>query len=152
MRRREFIMALGGAAVWPPVAWSQPAAKTRLVGLLMSQNDSRSQANLAQFRGARQEYGWIEGRNVRFEVRWSGGVIDRVRAFADELVKLAPDVILAAGTSAIATLKQVTQSVPLVFVVVNDPVAQGFVANLAHPGGNITGFSYMDYSVLEKAL
>jgi putative ABC transport system substrate-binding protein len=151
MKRRDFILG-GSAAVWAPVAWSQPAAKTRLVGLLMSQNDSRSQANLAQFRGALQEFGWIEDRNVRFEVRWSGGEIDRVRAFADELVKLAPDVILAAGTSAIAALKQVTQSVPLVFVVVNDPVAQGFVANLAHPGGNITGFSYMDYSVLEKAL
>ena len=119
----------------------------------MSQgNDPRSQANFAQFRVALQELGWKDGQNVRFEVRWAGGEIEHVRAFALELVKLAPDVILASGTTAIAALKQATTSVPLVFVIVNDPVAQGFVPSVAHPGGNITGFSYMDYSVLEKAL
>ena len=94
----------------------------------------------------------MEGRNVRFEVRWSGGEIDRVHAAAAELVQLAPDVILANGTPAIAALKQATSSIPIVFVIVNDPVAQGFISSVAHPGGNITGFSLIDYSVIGKAL
>jgi putative tryptophan/tyrosine transport system substrate-binding protein len=154
MKRRQFITSLCGAAAWPFAAHAQqPAERTRVVGVLMGQgNDSDSQANLAQFRNALADLGWSEGRNVRFEVRWSGGDIERVRAFALELVKLAPEVILASGTTSIAALKPVTQSIPLVFVIVNDPVAQGFVSSVARPGGNITGFSYMDYSVLEKAL
>jgi len=154
MRRRDFIALIGGSVVaWPSALPAQPAEGTRVVGALMSQgNDSRSQADLAQLRNALQDLGWTEGRNLRLEVRWAEGEPDRVRAFAVELAKLAPDVILATGTSAIAALKQTTQSIPLVFVIVNDPVAQGFVASVARPGGNITGFSYMDYSVLEKAL
>jgi putative tryptophan/tyrosine transport system substrate-binding protein len=153
MRRRQFIMSLCGAAAWPFAAHAQQAQRTRVVGVLMSQgNDSRSEANLAEFRNALADLGWSEGRNVRFEVRSSEGDIERVRAFARELVNLAPQVILASGTTAIAALKPVTQSIPLVFVIVNDPVAQGFVSSVARPGGNITGFSYMDYSMLEKAL
>jgi putative ABC transport system substrate-binding protein len=153
MKRRQFITALRGAAAWPFAARAQPAERMRVVGVLMSQgNDSRSQANLAQFRDALADLGWNEGRNVRFEVRWSGGDIEQVRAFALELVKLGSEIILATGTTAIAALKPVTQSIPLVFVIVNDPVAQGFVSSVARPGGNITGFSYMDYSVLERAL
>jgi putative tryptophan/tyrosine transport system substrate-binding protein len=113
--------------------------------------DSFSRANVTAFQNALQDLGWSESRNVRFEVRWSGGDIDRMRTFANELAKLAPDVILAIGTPAIAALKQTTRSVPLVFLIVNDPVAQGFVSSVAHPGGNITGFSYIDYSVLGKA-
>jgi ABC-type uncharacterized transport system substrate-binding protein len=133
---------------------AQQADRMRVVGVLMStsENDSISQGRLTAFRNALQELGWTEGRNVRFEVRWSSGDINRVRTFANELVKLAPDVILANGTPNIATLKQTTRSIPLVFVIVNDPVAQGFVSSVAHPGGNITGFSYMDYSMLGKAL
>ena len=115
-------------------------------------NDSRSQALIAQLRDAVRDLGWTDGRNLHLEIRWAAGEVDRTRNFAVELAKLSPDVILAVGTSAIAALKQTTQSIPLVFVIVNDPVAQGFVASVAHPGGNITGFSYMDYSVLEKAL
>ena len=114
----------------------------------------RKNANLriAAFRSALQELGWAESRNVRFEIRWAGGDVERTRSFAAELPTLAPDVILASGTTAIAMLKQATSVIPLVFVIVNDPVAQGFVASVAHPGGNITGFSYMDYSVIGKAL
>jgi putative ABC transport system substrate-binding protein len=154
MRRRDFIKAIGGSlAPWPSVLSAQPAERIRIVGALMSQgNDSRSQANLEQLRDSLRDLGWIDGRNLRLEVRWAAGEMDRTHIFALELAKLSPDVILAAGTSAIAALKQTTQSIPLVFVIVNDPVAQGFVASVAHPGGNITGFSYMDYSVLEKAL
>ena len=154
MRRRDFIALIGGSmAAWPSALPAQPAERTRVVGALMSQgSDAVSQANLARLRSALQDLGWTEGRNLRLEVRWAEGEAERVRAFAVELAKLSPDVILAVGTSAIAALKQTTQSIPLVFATVNDPVAQGFVASVARPGGNITGFSYMDYSVLEKAL
>ena len=114
--------------------------------------DQPAQTRIAAFRSALQELGWSENRNVRFEIRWAGGDVGRTRAFAAELAAMAPDVILAGGTTAIAMLKQATSSVPLVFVVVNDPVAQGFVASIAHPGSNITGFSYIDYSVIGKSL
>jgi len=127
----------------------------RLVGVLMAGSDGHdqiAQARVAAFRDVLQGLGWAAGRNVRFEIRWAAGDIERARTFSAELVALAPDVILASGTTAIATLKQATSSIPLVFVIVNDPVAQGFVSSVAHPGGNITGFSYMDYSVIGKAL
>ncbi len=153
--RRQFISALGAAIVCPLAARAQQLDGMRVVGALLagpSGNDAASQARLAAFRNALAELGWTEGRNVRFEIRWAGGDIDRALDFAGELVKLTPDVILAGGTSAIATLKQKTGSIPLVFVIVNDPVAQGFVASVAHPGGNITGFSYIDFSMLGKAL
>ena len=154
MRRRDLIALIGGSvAAWPSVLSAQPAERIRVVGALMAQgNDSRSQALIAQLRDALRDLGWTDGRNLHLEIRWAAGEVDRTRNFAVELAKLSPDVILAVGTSAIAALKQTTQSIPLVFVIVNDPVAQGFVASVAHPGGNITGFSYMDYSVLEKAL
>jgi len=152
MKRREFIAAIGGAAVaWPLAPRSQE--RIRLVGALMAgPNDQPGQTRIAAFRSALQELGWSENRNVRFEIRWASGDVERARAFAAELPTMAPDVILAGGTTAIAMLKQATSSVPLVFVIVNDPVAQGFVASVAHPGGNITGFSYIDYSVIGKAL
>ncbi len=152
--RRQFISALGGATVaWPLAALSQEADRIRVVGLLLAgPSDSASQARLVAFRNALRELGWTEGSNVRFEVRWSGGNVDRARIFASELVTVAPDVILAGGTTSIAILKQMTGSIPLVFVIVNDPVAQGFVSSVAHPGSNITGFSYIDFSMLGKTL
>ena len=154
MRRRDLIALIGGSvAAWPSLLPAQPAERIRVVGALMAQgNDSRSQALIAQLRDALGDLGWTDSRNLHLEIRWAAGEMDRTRTFALELAKLSPDVILAVGTSAIAALKRTTQSIPLVFVIVNDPVAQGFVASVAHPGGNITGFSYMDYSVLEKAL
>jgi putative tryptophan/tyrosine transport system substrate-binding protein len=114
--------------------------------------DSITRARVTAFRNAVRDQGWTEGHNVRFEVRWGGGDIDRTRTLANELVALSPDVILAVSTPALAMLKQATRSIPLVFVIVNDPVAQGFVSSLAHPGGNITGFSFIDFSILSKAL
>jgi putative ABC transport system substrate-binding protein len=114
--------------------------------------DSITEARVTAFRNAVRELGWTEGQNVRFEVRWAGGDINRTRTLANELVALAPDVILAVSTPAIAMLKQTTRSIPLVFVIVNDPLAQGFVSSVAHPGGNITGFSFMDFSTLSKTL
>jgi putative tryptophan/tyrosine transport system substrate-binding protein len=153
--RRQFISALGSSAgLWPLAALAQQADRTRVVGILMgpSENDPIAQARFAAFRATLQDLGWKEGRNLRFVIRWAAGDIDRARRFAGELVKLAPDVILASGTTVVVALKQITQTVPVVFVIVNDPVAQGIVSSVAHPGGNITGFSFMDYSMLGKSL
>ena len=96
--------------------------------------------------------GWIEGRNLKIEWRWTGAEIARVREYAAELVQLAPEIILAQSTPNVAALKKATTSIPIVFAVVNDPVAQGFIASMAHPGGNITGFSFLDYSMVGKSL
>jgi putative ABC transport system substrate-binding protein len=131
------------------------AGRTRArIGVLLpaAADDPVFQARLAAFQQALAGLGWSEGRNVRFEYRWSGGDMGRIRAYATELAGLALDVILANGTPVIGALKQATRTTPLVFVVVNDPVAQGFVLNVAHPGENITGFSFMDYSVVGKGI
>jgi putative ABC transport system substrate-binding protein len=155
MRRREFISLIGGAAAtWPIAVHAQQSDKVRLIGVLSgaADKDAVTQKRLAVFRDGLAEVGWIEGRNVRFQNRWSGGDTERMHSLAAELVSLNPDVILAHGTAAIAAMKPATNSIPIVFVVVNDPVAQGYVTSVGHPGGNITGFSYMDYSMLGKAL
>jgi putative ABC transport system substrate-binding protein len=146
---------LGGvAATWPLTARAQSSDQTRLIGVLMAtrQNDAISEARLTEFRNGLAKLGWTEGRNIRFEVRHAGGDRDMARASAAELVKLAPDVIFSYGTLSIAALKAATQSVPIVFVLVNDPVARGYVPNMERPGGNITGFSFIDYSMIGKAL
>jgi len=156
MRRRNFLALVSAAAVSGPrlVRAQQVTGKTRVVGVLTgASEDSRLvQTNLAEFRTALKGLGWSEGNNLRFEVRWARGEPDRLRAAVTDLVKLAPDVILCHGTNAIAALKPATRSIPVVFVIVNDPVAQGFVPSIAHPGGNITGFSFIDYSMIGKAL
>jgi putative ABC transport system substrate-binding protein len=154
MRRREFIAGFGGAAASSLVARAQQPGGMRRVGVLMgpAASDPVGQARLTAFRKSLQDLGWTEGRNVRFEYRWTSGDFGRVRAYAAELVALAPDVILANSTPVIAALKQATHSIPLVFVIVNDPVAQGFVSSVSHPGENITGFSFMDYSVVGKGM
>jgi putative ABC transport system substrate-binding protein len=154
MRRREFIAGLASAVAWPlTTAWAQRPDRIKRVGVLvgLSENDPAAQARVAAFLRGLEEFGWIEGHNVRFEIRWSGAQTDRLRASAAELVERAPDVILAQGTPATAILKQLTRSVPIVFAVVNDRVTQGFVSSLAHPGGNITGFSYIDFSLIGKS-
>jgi putative ABC transport system substrate-binding protein len=158
MKRREFITLVGGAAACPPLLWPlagrAQTARAKQVGVLMglSEDDRAAQARLAAFRQVLAGLGWVEGRNVRFEVRWTGGDVSRVRTYAAELVARTPDVILGHGTPVTAALKQATSSIPIVFVVVNDPVAQGYVPSVAHPGGNITGFSYIDYSMIGKSV
>lgn len=155
MKRRAFISLIGGAAVTGPLgAWAQPAGQVRLLGVLMAsrQDDPIGGMRLAAFRDALQGLGWTGGRNIRFEIRYSGGDPERTRAMAAELVTLGPDLIFCYGTAAIAALKAATQSIPVVFAIVNDPVAQGYVPNLDRPGGNITGFSYVDYSMIGKTL
>jgi putative ABC transport system substrate-binding protein len=155
MRRREFMWLLGGlASALPLTTPARSADQPRLVGVLMASrpNDAVSEGRLAAFRDGLAKLGWMDGRNVRFELRYAGGDRERARAGAAELVKLGPDVIFSYGTVSIAALKAATQSIPVVFAIVNDPVAQGFVPNFDHPGGNITGFSFIDYSMIGKAL
>lgn len=142
MRRREFIAALGGAAAWPLAARAQVPAQTRLVGVLMgfSESDLAAQSLVAAFRTALAKLGWIEGGNLRLEIRWGNGNEGRIATFAKELVKLRPDVILGQTTAVMTALARETREIPIVFTFVTDPIKSGFVANFAHPGGNITGF------------
>jgi putative ABC transport system substrate-binding protein len=155
MRRREFITLLGGAAVaWPRAAYAQQADRMRRVGVLLNRvaDDPEEQARLAVFLQPLQELGWTDGRNVRIDYRWAAADANRSRTYAAELVALAPDVILAAGSQSTAALLQTTRTVPIVFVNVVDPVGAGYVARLARPGGNATGFSGFEYSLSGKWL
>jgi putative ABC transport system substrate-binding protein len=154
MKRREFITLLGGAAVaWPVAARAQQGEPMRRIGVLMSlgADDAEGQARLAAFSRALKQLGWSEGRNLRIDTRWT--TADDIRKHAAELVALAPDVLVAGGgTATVAPLLQATRTVPIVFTVVIDPVGAGFVASLAHPGGNATGFTVYEYSMSGKWL
>jgi len=153
--RRKFIAALGGTAfAWPFAARAQQADRMRRVGVLwnLAADDPVGQARLAAFRQGLQELGWTDGRNVRIDYRWAATDADRYRTFAAELVALAPDVILASASVSVAALLQITRTVPIVFANVIDPVGAGFVARLARPGGNATGFTLYEYSLSGKWL
>ncbi len=155
MRRRKFITLLGGAAVaWPLAARAQqPGERMRRIGVLMylAADDAEAQARLAAFTQALKQLGWNDGRNLRIDTRWA--TADDIRRHAAELAALAPDVLLAGtGTATVAPLLQATRTVPIVFVTVIDPVGAGFVANLARPGGNATGFTIYEYSMSGKWL
>jgi len=156
MRRREFILLLGGTAAALPLtahAQSKPKSVRRVAALMpYSANDPQSQNRNAAFLQALQQLGWIVGQNVEIEYRWSSGNEDETRKYAAELVALAPDVIFTAGSAAIEPLRRVTRTVPIVFALVPDPVGAGFVDSLARPGGNITGFTQFDYSIATKWL
>jgi putative ABC transport system substrate-binding protein len=155
MNRRDAIALVVSAAGWPLMARAQQPASMRKIGILMglSANNPVGQARVATFRAALQQLGWAEGREVRFELRWGGpGDANVMRAQATELVALAPDVILANGSPALAPLLQATRSIPIVFTIVADPVGAGFVDSLARPGGNATGFLTFDYSISVKWL
>ncbi|MFL6950686.1 MAG: ABC transporter substrate-binding protein [Xanthobacteraceae bacterium] len=155
MRRREFMMLLGGAAVvWPLAARAQQPERMRRIGALMSQaaDDPEGQLRLLALAQRLQESGWTVGRNVRIDTRWGAGDAERYRRYAAELVALAPNVILVNGPSALAQLQPATRTVPIVFVQVADPVGGGFVASVARPGGNATGFMLSEYSTSGKWL
>ena len=155
MQRREFIKLLGSvaASAWPTVSRAQQAGVTRRLAILMSvQDDDEGRAQLAGFTQALAGLGWVEGRNLQTDIRWGGADVNRARDYAKELVGLKPDVILAQGTPVTAAFKRETQSIPIVFVVVTDPVGDGFVAGLPHPGGNITGFLTSEAAIAAKML
>ena len=148
--RREFIAALGGAAAWPLAARAQQPSKLPTIGLLTPDASSWGGWNAA-FAGRLSELGWIEGRTVAIERRWSEGRPERVAEFAAEFVQQKVDVIVTYG-GAVATVKQATASIPIVFAIAGDPVGSGFVANLAHPGGNVTGMSLAQNDIASKRL
>jgi putative tryptophan/tyrosine transport system substrate-binding protein len=155
MRRRTFISLVGAAATWPLAARAQQRDRMRRIGVLMNQSpgDQEAQSRIAGFLQGLQELGWMVGRNVRIEYRW-GGAADaaQYRKGADELIAVAPDILLASTDSALDALQSVTRTVPIVFVNVVDPVGRGFVASLARPGGNSTGFTVFEYSIAGKWL
>jgi putative tryptophan/tyrosine transport system substrate-binding protein len=155
MRRREFIAALGGVAVaWPRGTQAQQAERIRRVGVLMmvAPSDLEGQARLNAFEQAIQERGWVNGRNVRIDHRWTTGDADQRRMRAKELIELQPDVILAHATPAVAALLRETRSIPIVFVSVVDPVGQGFIESLSRPKKNLTGFINLESSLGNKWL
>jgi putative ABC transport system substrate-binding protein len=140
VRRRQFITLLGGAAVWPLAARAQ---QPRHIGVLtpFNERDPEVRSRVSAFQEALREAGWVEGRNIRIDYRWAAGDLDRIRAYAAEIVGLAPEAILGASTPVLAALRKETQTIPIVFTGVSDPVGVGFVASLARPGGNLTGFA-----------
>jgi putative ABC transport system substrate-binding protein len=154
MRRREFISFLGGLAAFPLAAHAQQTDRVRRVGVLHGQaaGDSESQARIAAFRQSLEQLGWTDGRNLQIDYRWGEGNPNDTRKYAVELVALVPDVILTNGAAVLAPLLQATNSVPIVFVLVADPVGAGFVDSLARPGGNATGFTALEYGFGGKYL
>ena len=154
MRRREFIALVGGAvAAWPFAARAQ-SGPPRRVGVLMNSTATEAlpQSYVAAFVQALRQLGWIEGRNLRIDIRWNAGDAALARIYAAQLIGLMPDVILAVSTTNLTIVRQATGTVPIVFAQVSDPVEQGFVASLTKPGGNLTGFSMYEFSVGGKWL
>jgi putative ABC transport system substrate-binding protein len=154
LKRRDIITLLGGAAAWPLAVSAQQAQPVRRVGVLMAPaaDDPDGQARLAAFQEGMQQLGWVDGRNVRLDIRWGGVDVDRIGRDAAELVALKPDVILAGGGQVMAPLLEATRTVPIVFTQTPDPVGAGFVTSMARPGGNATGFTNFEYGVSAKWL
>ena len=149
MRRRSFITLLGGAAAWPLTARAQQGERMRRIGVLIGSaaSDPESLPRTTAFENGLAEAGWMPGRNVRIDYRWAGGDLGEMQALAKELVESQPDVILASSTPVVAALVRETRTIPIVFVVVSDPIGSGFVANLPRPGGNVTGFINIESSL-----
>ena len=155
MQRREFITLLGGAAVAVPLAArGQDGRRIRKIGVLMNlpSDDQETQARTQALSQALRRHGWLEGENLRTETRWAGDNAEYYHRYAKELVGLAPDVILASGSASVTALQEITHDLPIVFASVIDPVGAGFVASLARPGGNTTGFIVFEYSISSKWL
>ena len=154
MRRRRFFAALGGAAVWPVGAHTQEAERVPRIGVLIGfpENDPLTQAMVTAFTRALGGLGWIEGKNIQIDRRFAAGNSALFTSYAAELVRLSPNAILASSSPAVAVLRPQTSTIPIVFVLVVDPVGQGFVQSLARPGGNITGFSQYDATLMGKWL
>jgi putative ABC transport system substrate-binding protein len=156
MKRRAFIAGLGSAAAWPFLASAQQSERKdqmRRIAVLLGaveEHDPESQARIAAFREGLEASGWIEDQNIRVEYRFGGGDAERIRTYVIELVNSNPDLIVANSSAVLAELRRATNSIPIVFAVVNEPVGQGFVASLAHPGGNITGFGLVEVAMVGK--
>jgi putative ABC transport system substrate-binding protein len=154
MQRREFIALLGGAAAWPAVAQAQPGERLKRVGVLMTSaaEDPQSADRISAFSQGLRKLDWVDGRNVRLDIRWGAADPGRYRSNVDELITQRPDVILAVGAFIVELVLQATRTVPVVFTQVIDPVGNGFVQSLARPGGNATGFTRFDYALSAKWL
>jgi putative ABC transport system substrate-binding protein len=155
LNRRDFVALLAAAAaVWPATAWAQQRGRMRRIGVLMTVGAGapEGQSRLTAFAQGLQEFGWTEGRNVVIEYRWAAGNPELAQKHAAELIALAPDVILAGGTPSVVPLRQLTRTVPIVFVQVADPVGAGLIESLGRPGGNLTGFTNFEYSLSGKWL
>jgi putative tryptophan/tyrosine transport system substrate-binding protein len=154
MKRREFIAGLGSAAAWPLVTRAQQGDRIRRIAVLMpgDENDPALKTYVSAFMQALADLGWTDGRNVRMDFRWAGGDINRIRAFAQELVGLQPDIIVASSTAVTAALQEETRTIPIVFVTVSDPVVSGIVTALNQSGGNITGYALYENPLAGKWL
>jgi ABC-type uncharacterized transport system substrate-binding protein len=153
MRRREFITLLGGAmAAWPLAARAQQSDRMRRVSVLLglSEKDPETNSRLKAFRLGMRDLGWVEGRNVQVEYRFAGSNLESINKHVAEVVRLAPDVIVAHSSAVMTALRPATSTIPIVVAMVVDPVGQGFISNLAHPGGNITGFSFIETEIVGK--
>ena len=154
MKRREFISLVGGAAAWPLTARAQQGEQMRRIGILLlrAEDDPEMQAQFAAFVQTLQSLGWTSGRNVQIDIRWGVADAASARRYAAEMVALAPDVILTGASAATAAMQEATRTLPIVFVNVTDPVGAGYVASLARPGGNVTGFTFVEYGMSGKWL
>jgi putative ABC transport system substrate-binding protein len=155
VKRRDFITLLGvTAAACPLAARAQQTERVRRVGVLMNlvADDAEGQARVAVFLQRLQQLGWTDGGNVRIDYRWAAGDAGHFQRYAEELLALAPDVILASATPSVQALQQATRTVPIVFAIVADPVGAGFVDSLARPGGNVTGFTPFEYGIAGSGL
>jgi putative tryptophan/tyrosine transport system substrate-binding protein len=154
MRRRDFLGFIGGAAAWPHAAHAQQGEPMRRIGVLMhvTESDPDGQVRLSVFVESLKELGWAEGRNLRFDIRWGADDPDRYSRQAAELVSMAPDILVGPTSFILAALQRATQSTPIVFIGVIDPVGAGFVTSLARPGGNTTGFTAFEYTIGAKWL
>ena len=155
MKRREFIALIGGAtASWPFAAGAQQPQRMQRIGMLITtrEDDVEGQARVALLRQGLKELGWIEGRNIKIDYRWAGGDAARAKTAAAELVSQTPDLIIANSTMSLAAVQDETSTIPIVFLVVGDPIGQGFVSSLARPGGNITGFTAFEFATSAKWL
>ena len=152
LKRREFISLLGGAATWPLAARAQQSERMRLIGLQMGflESDPAGQSQITVFRSELPKLGWMEGGNLRIEIRWGGADPDRHQTLAKELVNLRPDAILTQTTLATSAVARETRTLPIVFAIVADPIGNGFAASLAHPGGNLTAFTSLDSAISGK--
>src|ERR1700687_4615527 len=149
MMRRRFIILLGGAAAWPLAARAQQPERMRRIGVLMgtAEDDQQTRPFLQAFKRGLQELGWVEGRNIQVDYRFGASDVDRMQRFAKELVNSQPDLIVGHATPGTAALARETKTIPIIFVVVSDPVGSGFVASLSRPGGNLTGFVNIEASM-----